>query len=868
MKSLQLKKDIYWVGSLDPDLRIFDIIMETEFGTTYNSYVVKGSEKTAVFETVKSKCFNEYVEKLKEIINPADIDYIVVDHTEPDHAGSVEMLLKIAKSAKVVGSQSAIEFLRNIVNYDFEHIIVNHGDTINLGNKTLKFISAPFLHWPDSMYTYLPEDRVLFTCDSFGSHYSFDEVLYSKIPAEKYKDYQSALIYYYTAIFSPFKKYVLEAIEKIKDFDIEMILNGHGPVLDKDPLEIVNIYKEWSTENFSKLSKKVVIPYVSAYGYTEQLADKIAEGILSKDSDFEIKKYNLNINNYTSLKSEIMNEIYTASGVLLGSSTINGDALPPIWDIATSLNPIVHGGKTVSAFGSFGWSGEAVPNIIARLEQIRMNVADGYSVKFKPSAEELAGAFEFGKNFAKYIIEGRVPPRQKEEYEMVESLNPSGEIKKWRCIVCGEIFEGIFPPKVCPACGVGQEMFEIVEAEPVSSVIKNTNQKIVIIGSGAAGISAAENARRNDNTAVIEIYSEEESMPYYRPVISDYLSSTIDSLNFYLKSEEWYTENNILLTLNKKAVSIDKNMKIINFSDDSSVRYDKLIIANGSRSNIPPILGSDMSGVFTLRNKKDADAIKEQAQFSKNVVVVGGGVLGLETACELYKLGLNVSVVEREARIFPRQLDEEGSHILETIIGDTTIALYKNHFTKKINGVDRVESVELDSGKILNADMVIISAGIKCNKELALTSSLKTNMGVLVNEYMETSEKDIFACGDIAEFDGIVQGLWATALEQGKIAGANAAGNNLIYNYSIQPVTFHSINTEIFSIGDNGADPDKSYQTSTYTDIKNRVYKKLYFFNDKFVGGILIGDVSKAGVLLSSIKVNSPMSEVTKKVFK
>jgi NADH oxidase (H2O-forming) len=868
MKSLQLKKDIYWVGSLDPELRIFDIIMQTEFGTTYNSYVVKGSEKTAIFETVKAKCFNEYIEKLKDIINPADIDYIVVDHTEPDHAGSVEMLLKVAKSAKVVGSQSAIDFLKNIVNHDFDHIVVNHGDTLNLGNKTLKFISAPFLHWPDSIYTYLPEDKILFTCDSFGSHYSFDEILYSKIPPEKEKDYQSALIYYYSAIFSPFKKYVLEAIDKIKDFDIEMILNGHGPVLDKEPMKIVNIYKEWSTENFSKLSKKIIIPYVSAYGYTEQLANKIVEGILSKDSSFEIKKYNINIDNYNSLKPEIMAEIYNAAGVLLGSSTINGDALPPIWDIATSLNPIVHGGKTVSAFGSFGWSGEAVPNIISRLDQIRMNVADGYTVRFKPSIEELAGAVEFGKNFAKYILEGRVPSRQKEENEMTETLNPSGEIKKWRCIVCGEIFEGVLPPQVCPACGVGQEMFEIIEAEPISSARKNSTQKIVIIGSGAAGVAAAENARKNDSTALIEIFSEEDSMPYYRPVISEYLSSNIETLNFYLKPEIWYNENNILLTLNKKAISIDKEMKIITFNDDSSTRYDKLIIANGSRSNVPPILGSDINGVFTLRNKNDADLIKEKAKFSKNVVVVGGGVLGLETACELYKLGLNVSIVEREARIFPRQLDEDGSHILETIIGDTSISLYKNHFTKKINGVSNVESVELDSGKILNADMVIISAGIKCNKELGITASLKSNMGIIVNEYMETSEKDIFACGDIAEFDGIVQGLWATALEQGKIAGANVVGNNLSYTNSIQPVTFHSINTEIFSIGDTGVDPDKSYQTSTYTDVKNRVYKKLYFFNDKFVGGILIGDVSKAGVLLSSIKINSPMSEVTKKVFK
>lgn len=147
MKNVEIKKDIYWVGALDPGLRVFDIIMYTPYGTTYNSYVVKGNEKVALFETVKEKCFDEYLKTLETLyIKPSDIDYIVVDHTEPDHAGSVGKILELAPHAKVVGSMQAISFLKEIINRDFDHIVVRDGDTLSLGNKTLKFISAPFVH--------------------------------------------------------------------------------------------------------------------------------------------------------------------------------------------------------------------------------------------------------------------------------------------------------------------------------------------------------------------------------------------------------------------------------------------------------------------------------------------------------------------------------------------------------------------------------------------------------------------------------------------------------------------------------------------------------------------------------------------------
>lgn len=400
MKSLEIKKDLYWVGALDPDLRVFDIIMYTPYGTTYNSYVVKGSEKVAVFETVKEKFFEQYLSRLKSLdIDITNIDYIVVDHTEPDHAGSVAKLLELSPKAKIVGSTPAIKFMKNIANRDFEFIIVNDGDSLNLGNKTLKFISAPFLHWPDSIYTYVVEDNVLITCDSFGSHYCTENIFNDLVENEE--NYMDALKYYYDCIMGPFKAHVLKAVNKIRALEIDMICTGHGPVLRENPWRIVDLYEKWSkAETFTDGINRVTISYVSAYGYTETLAKKIAEGINSV-GNFKITMYD--IINHDML--DIVNSISESDGILFGSPTINADLVTPVRELLTKLNPIIHGGKVAGAFGSYGWSGEAVPNIENRLKELKMKLySPSLKVIFKPSEEDLENAFNYGKDFGEKVL--------------------------------------------------------------------------------------------------------------------------------------------------------------------------------------------------------------------------------------------------------------------------------------------------------------------------------------------------------------------------------------------------------------------------------------------------------------------------------
>ncbi|MGL5657029.1 MAG: FAD-dependent oxidoreductase [Fusobacteriaceae bacterium] len=850
MKSLKLKNDIYWLGSLDPKLRVFDIIMETEFGTTYNSYFVKGSEKTAVFETVKERCFDDYIKKLEELTDVSKLDYIVVSHTEPDHAGSIAKLLDYAKNAKIVASERAVEFLKDIMNREFDYIIANHLDELSLGNKSLQFYSVPFLHWPDTIYTYIKEDKTLITCDSFGSHYSFDEVLYSKIPADKMEDYKSALRYYYLAIFSPFKPYVLEAIEKIKAIykDIDMVLPGHGPVLDKNPQEIMKIYEEWSQLPVKSEKKSIVIPYVAAYGYTEQLAQEIELGIKKYDENIETLLYNINIANFAALKPEVMKKIDNATGVLFGTSTINGDALPLISDLAQSMGPIAHAGKYASAFGSYGWSGEGVDNIIDRLDQIRLNVLDGYKIKFKPNEEKLNGAFEFGYTFAKSMSEKLETHRMRRVDG--DFINVEG-FRSWKCTVCGEVYDLENPPLVCPACGVGREFFIGVEKEVYAE--KDFHEKVVIIGGGVAGLNVAESIRKYSKNARIEIIEAEKSIPYYRTMLSEHLYKTLCGDNLYLKPYTWFEENDIDLRIGTGVKSIDFDKKEILMLDGEISKYDKLVLANGARANIPKIQNYSLNGVFSLRTKEDAEQIKAYSKTAKKAIVLGGGVLGLEAAFAMKECGLDVSVIEIMQRILPRQLDENASAILEEKIKNYGIHVYKNSTVRSFEGTDKVEQIVLGHGTTLDADLIIISAGIVPNKDLVEELGIKCNRGVIVNDTMETSIKDVYACGDIAEYNGKVIGLWDTAIDQAKIVAANIVGIDKAFNEKKQPLIFEGMDTKVISIG-------KIHYDTPVCDALEEIehceanYKKLFFENGKVSGGIIIGDISKGADLIKATR--------------
>ena len=381
----------------DHDLRVFDIVMHSDWGTSYNAYAVRGAEGVALFETVKEKFFDEYLQNLKEVCSLDEVKYIVVGHTEPDHSGSLEKLLDLTPNATVVGSATAITFLKEIVNKPFASRAVKEGDTIDLGGRTLTFLSVPFLHWPDSMYTYIPEMKALFTVDSFGCHYADDRVFNDLIDG----DFTEAYKYYFDCIMGPFKPFVLKALDKIKPLDIQFIGNGHGPVLRANIPHYLELYRQWATPVVVPADeRRVAIAYVSAYGYTKQLAGVIADA-LAEGGVKHVELYDLVECDLETARAAVQ----TADGFLLGSPTLVGDALPPIYEMLVGLNPIIHKGKPAGAFGSYGWSGEAVPKLTAQMQAIGLALpVEGLKVRFKPSEAQLAEARQFGLDFAAAVL--------------------------------------------------------------------------------------------------------------------------------------------------------------------------------------------------------------------------------------------------------------------------------------------------------------------------------------------------------------------------------------------------------------------------------------------------------------------------------
>ncbi len=380
--------------------------------------------------------------------------------------------------------------------------------------------------------------------------------------------------------------------------------------------------------------------------------------------------------------------------------------------------------------------------------------------------------------------------------------------------------------------------------------------KILIIGASAAGLSAAETILKNESGNEVVIISAENSFPYYRPVLSKYITdkTIITKSRFFLKEESWYAQNLELLK-NTRAVEILPKKQMVEIQDNRKIPYDRLIIASGSLPFIPLPGAKDKRNVFALKTLSDANEIYKSLKKSKKVTIVGGGILGLEMADTINSQGKEVSVIELGNRLMPKMLDQASSEILFSSVKKAGVNLYLNDVLEELPGNKMPETIKLRSGKEIQTDMIIFAIGVRADLKL-VKDFITTEKGIKVNCNMETSSKNIFACGDVISYKNL-PALWMPALKTGMVAGSNAMGIKKDFEMDFYPAVFKGFSNSFFSIGDISPDNE------SIEKIGNGLYEKYFLREKKLLGAVLMGSITKSSMVLNYLR--NPGTIVNKK---
>ncbi len=374
MAAREIKTGIYSVGAIDWDRRLFDELIPLPDGTSYNSYLIKGSEKTALIDTVDPTKEYELISNLGKL-GIKVIDYVIANHAEQDHSGSIPKILELYPDAKVVTNPKCKDFLTDLLLIpEDKFITVNDRETISLGNKTLEFISAPWVHWPETMFTFLKEDKILFTCDFLGSHLAASELFVS----DEAKVYESAKRYY-AEIMMPFRTSIKKHLEVIKGLEVEIIAPSHGLVYPK-PEFILNAYKEWVSD---EVKNEVIIPYISMHGSTKKMIDHLVDALIERG--ITVKPFNLTKTDI----GELAMALVDAATIIIATPTVLVGPHPSVVYATYLVNALRPKLKFASVIGSYGWGGRMLELIKGMLTNLKIDVLEPVIIKGSPKEEDL-----------------------------------------------------------------------------------------------------------------------------------------------------------------------------------------------------------------------------------------------------------------------------------------------------------------------------------------------------------------------------------------------------------------------------------------------------------------------------------------------
>lgn len=802
----EIKPGLEVMSATQEDLRIFIGDAFTDSGLITNSYLVEHESALIVLGSLPADYLKAWAGKITKRAEGKKVYF--VSFCQRSDKRALELLNSCIPDICVIGSSAALYTLDK----KQTAITIRGRKTLELGGGRLTFSSQTggnlFVCWDDA--------HILFSGNAYGSYCAYQTPLLSEI--EDKRDYYRGAENFRRE--HPLAWNIPDAAQTV--------CPAYGPVVDSIG-ELAGIY----TDKPVSASKMVIVTDGSIFA--SALEKRITDGLT--DSGIENMQC---INLRETSRDEALLRIAGADSVLFGFS---GEAPKAVQDIVTSLKKRDCKEKLAACFVCAD-SSQQENRLRQLLEPLGFDLSvSDFSYVGRPDEAVEKVAYEYGFSFG--CSQQRIP-------------NPRAP-KLVKCLVCGEIFDASLG--ICPVCGVGLDQCVPAEEEPISYK-KDTDLRYLILGSGIAAVSAAEAIRKRDKTGVIQMISAETTLPINRPMLTkDMQTAIFRPEEMLIHDQKWYEEREIELHLGQYVTQIDPKRKSIRLENGTTMVYDRLIYALGGACFVPPFKGADKKGVFTIRDLRDVNEISVYAKQAKTAVVIGGGVLGLEAAGELHRLGLKVTVLEASPQICGRQIDRKSADAFISVMAHMGVPCHEGVSIKEICGEDAVSGVSLADGRVFTGDIVIVSCGTAANVTLAKNAGLSAERAVIVNQHMQTSEEDIYACGDCSSYDGINYQLWAEASEQGKVAGANAAGDNLFFVNRALGFSLAAFGASLYAIGDVGKS-GKVLKTVELADSVRNKAESYWFHGGRLEGAIVFNKPEKVDKVTTAVSTHARYDEL------
>jgi nitrite reductase (NADH) large subunit len=427
----------------------------------------------------------------------------------------------------------------------------------------------------------------------------------------------------------------------------------------------------------------------------------------------------------------------------------------------------------------------------------------------------------------------------------------------WQCGVCNYLHHATEPPEVCPVCSATGSLFSPLHTYNTGIVETGDIHRIVVLGGGIAGLTAASEARRQSPQAAITLLSREQSLPYYRLNLTRFLAGDITEDELQIQSGQWFEEQAITF-ISAEATSIDREQRLLLLRDGGRLEYDRLVLANGAHPFMPPFPGASREGVSVLRTIEDARSILRLLTPGIRIVCIGGGLLGFETAGALARRGAKATVVEGFSSLLPRQLPPRAGIMLQKRLETQGLTVYCGETVKELAGDESVRGVLLESGRLLPADLVIVTAGVRPNSYLARQAGLTVHRGIVVDDRMTSSDPAILSAGDVVEHRGTLYGIWPAAYAQGIVAGCNAGGGKAQFGGMAHATRIKVLDVDLFSCGQIH---QEDASITLHEQERDGVYRALFCRDGQIAGAVLYGDTRHAGLLKEMVESGRQITE-------